>query len=176
MQRQYTATAYIISEEKTLLIYHRKFEKWLPPGGHIDPNELPCEAAKREVLEETGLEVELFTDEHLWVERSNAKSLPRPYMCLLEEIPAHGIQPAHQHIDFIYLARPIGGEEKVNEIETGGMHWFTLDEVDLLTSDIEIFSETRETIHSIFKNINSDKPLDFALEETRSGIECGDSL
>jgi ADP-ribose pyrophosphatase YjhB (NUDIX family) len=168
MQRQYTATAYIISEERTLLIYHRKLEKWLPPGGHIDPNELPSEAAKREVLEETGLEVELFTDEHLWVERWNANSLPRPYMCLLEEIPAYGTQLAHQHIDFIYLARPIGGEEKINETETGGMRWFTLEEVDLLTSDIEIFSETRETIHSIFKDMRSDKALNFALEETRS--------
>ncbi|MBA3604053.1 MAG: NUDIX domain-containing protein [Parachlamydiaceae bacterium] len=154
MERQYTATAYIISQERTLLIYHRKLQKWLPPGGHIDANELPSEAAKREVVEETGLEVELFTDEHIWVERLNANSLPRPYMCLLEEIPAHGIQVAHQHIDFIYLARPIGGEEKVNETETVGMRWFTLEEVELLIDDIEVFSETKETIHSIFEKLN----------------------
>ncbi len=155
MERQYTSTAYIISEERILLIYHRKFRKWLPPGGHIDPNELPSEAAKREVLEETGLEVELFSDEHIWVERSNANSLPRPYMCLLEEIPAHGTQVAHQHIDFIYLARPTGGEEKINETEIGGMRWFTLEEVELLIDDAEIFTETKKTIDSIFKKMNS---------------------
>jgi 8-oxo-dGTP pyrophosphatase MutT (NUDIX family) len=34
---------------------------WLPPGGHIDPHELPHDAAVREVHEETGLAVALRT-------------------------------------------------------------------------------------------------------------------
>jgi 8-oxo-dGTP pyrophosphatase MutT (NUDIX family) len=155
MERQYTATSYIISEERVLLIFHRKFQKWLPPGGHVDPNELPSEAAIREVLEETGLEVELFSDEHLWVEQSNAVSLPRPFMCLLEEIPAFGSALPHQHIDFVYLARPIGGKECLNEIEIGEMRWFTLEEVALLEDNTEVFPETKEAIHSIFIKLNA---------------------
>lgn len=166
MQRQFTATAYIILNQKTLLIYHRKLQKWLPPGGHMDTNEIPSEAAKREVLEETGLEVEIFSDEHIWIDRWNATTLPRPYLCLLEEIPAHGMQEAHQHIDFIYLAKPIGGREKVNEIEIGAMRWWTLQEIESLADDIEIFSETKEVIRSIFKKLNSEKALDSALRET----------
>lgn len=150
MERQFTATAYIISDECTLLIYHRKLQKWLPPGGHMDPNEIPSEAAKREVFEETGLEVHLLTDEHIWVERWNANSFPRPYLCLLEEIPAHGTQPAHQHIDFIYVAKPIGGQEKLNTDETEGLRWFTLPEIEALKDDVEIFAETKTVIQSIF--------------------------
>jgi 8-oxo-dGTP pyrophosphatase MutT (NUDIX family) len=39
------------------MLKHKKLGKWLPPGGHIEPNELPDDAACREVLEETGLKV-----------------------------------------------------------------------------------------------------------------------
>ena len=46
-------------EGKVLLHLHRKLGMWLPPGGHIEKDELPDEAAVREVLEETGVKVEL---------------------------------------------------------------------------------------------------------------------
>jgi 8-oxo-dGTP pyrophosphatase MutT (NUDIX family) len=40
-----------------LLHLHRKLGMWLPPGGHIERDELPDDAAVREVFEETGLRV-----------------------------------------------------------------------------------------------------------------------
>ena len=149
MQKHFTATVYIIKEGKVLLIHHRKFNKWLPPGGHIDENETPTDAACREAEEETGLKIELISQENIWIEHSNAKSLKRPYMCLLEEIPAHGGKPAHQHIDFIYLGRPIGGKEAACHREIGNMGWFTLNEVKALKVDDEIFKETQESIQAI---------------------------
>jgi 8-oxo-dGTP pyrophosphatase MutT (NUDIX family) len=151
MQRQLTATTYIVSQQRVLLIFHRKLKKWLPPGGHIDPNEIPSEAAKREAFEETGIEIELISDEHVWVDQWNAKSLPRPFLCLLEEIPAHGNQEAHQHIDLIYLSKPIGGTETINAVETDGLRWFTLEDVEALQCDTEIFLETQEVIRTIFE-------------------------
>jgi 8-oxo-dGTP pyrophosphatase MutT (NUDIX family) len=151
MERQFTATVYIIENEKVLLIYHRKMNKWLPPGGHMHPNEIPPEAALREASEETGLDVELINDEHIWVDRWNARSFARPYMCLLEEIPAHKDQPAHQHVDMIYLARPVGGKETENHIETDGLRWFSLPEIEKLHPDDEIFVETQQVLRKILK-------------------------
>lgn len=150
MLRQFTAGAYILSEGRVLLIFHHKIQKWLPPGGHVEPNEMPCETAKREAFEETGIEIEIFSDEHIWIERWNANSFPRPFLCLLEEIPAYKDQPAHQHVDYIYLAKPVGGFENPNLKEVGGLRWFSLDEVELLTNDEEIFEETKKVIRSIF--------------------------
>jgi 8-oxo-dGTP pyrophosphatase MutT (NUDIX family) len=150
MQRQFTATVYILDEEKVLLIFHRKLKKWLPPGGHLEEGELPAEGAIREAKEETGLDIELILDEHCWIDSWNAKSFPRPYLCLLEEIPAHGDTPSHQHMDMIYLARPIGGLMCQNLQETEGLRWFSLQEVEALISDVDIFEETKQVIGKIY--------------------------
>lgn len=157
MQRQFTASVYIYDKQRVLLIYHRKLQKWLSVGGHLDPNELPSEAAVREALEETGIEVELLTDEHVWVECWNAKSIPRPFLCMLEEIPAYGDQPAHQHIDYIYLARAVGGQEKANLEEVAGLHWFSMEEIEALADDEEIFAESKKVIKSIFNYLANEE-------------------
>jgi 8-oxo-dGTP pyrophosphatase MutT (NUDIX family) len=147
-ERQFTATAYVIQHSKVLLIPHPKLKKWLPAGGHLEANETPAQAALREVYEETGLVVEIIKEEHLWIDRWNAKSLERPYMCLLENIPPHGCFGFHQHIDFIYVAKPIGGVLKDEA------RWFSLEEIYLLESDVEIFEETKLTIEQILNQFS----------------------
>ena len=57
--RHFTVAVFVVHEGRVLLHYHRKLGKWLPPGGHIEQNELPDEAAVREVVEETGIRARL---------------------------------------------------------------------------------------------------------------------
>lgn len=42
-----------------LLVRHRGTGKWVTPGGAVEPDEDPAAAARREMLEETGCDVEL---------------------------------------------------------------------------------------------------------------------
>jgi len=149
MEKQFTTTVYIIKEDTVLLIFHRKLKKWLPPGGHIDPNETPPYAAIREALEETGLEIEIIPQENIWVERFNATSFLRPYLCLLEEIPEHNGIAKHQHMDFVYLGRQIGGSLIQNKLEIEDIKWFTQEEVTFLESDVDIFLDTKQIIKKI---------------------------
>ena len=149
MKRQFTATVYIKKDEQVLLIYHKKLRKWLPPGGHIDPNELPTDAAVREAKEETGLHVMLESQDNLTINEANAVSLARPFLCLLEEIPPHGTEPAHQHIDMVYIGRPIGGEVIHNRDETDGIRWFTREDIHELSPEVDIFNETIQTIEKV---------------------------
>ena len=44
MTREWSVATFVVHQERVLLLYHRQLQKWLPPGGHIEPNELPCEA------------------------------------------------------------------------------------------------------------------------------------
>ena len=37
-----------------------KVKAWLPPGGHIENNETPVEAVKRETFEEAGIHIKLY--------------------------------------------------------------------------------------------------------------------
>lgn len=51
-------------KKKILMIYHATHEQWFCPGGHIESDAHPADAAQREVLEETGVKADFVLDEH----------------------------------------------------------------------------------------------------------------
>ncbi|EYF06849.1 NUDIX domain-containing protein [Chondromyces apiculatus] len=55
-RRAFSVAIYPRHQGRVLLIHHRRLGIWLPPGGELLPGETPLEAARRELLEETGLE------------------------------------------------------------------------------------------------------------------------
>lgn len=130
--RDFTVATFVLHEGKVLLLWHRKLSMWLPPGGHIDPHELPDEAAVREVREETGLEVVLLS-QPVMPQIPGPLQLARP-----EGIQLEDISPGHQHIDLIYFAqpkdpsavRPVANEEvdRVGWYGRGDLHRIPLTE------------------------------------------------
>jgi ADP-ribose pyrophosphatase YjhB (NUDIX family) len=124
--RDFTATTFVVQDGRTLLLFHRKIQEWFPPGGHIHQDELPCDAAVREVQEESGLEVKLLATS---CSMGTVTVLSKPECILLEQIT-----PDHQHIDLIYFARVVGGELKVAESEAEGHRWCS--PADLEAGDI----------------------------------------
>ncbi len=127
--RHFTATTFVVYQNKTLLHLHRSLKMWLAPGGHIDRDELPHEAAVREVREETGLTVDLIY-ENPEINSPNASEIPRPRHLLLENI-----NPFHQHIDMIYFARAGSFEVTPDPGESLELRWFS--EADLTEKEIE---------------------------------------
>lgn len=140
--REFTATVYVFNQNKVLLHKHKKLGKWLPPGGHIEPNETPPEAARREVLEETGLEITFIEQENLRVSAYNAQSFQRPFLCLLEKIPKSKDQIEHEHMDLIFLARA----DQIKE-DLMGFQWFLYEELE----NLDIFPDTAEVLSLLLK-------------------------
>ncbi len=55
MRRAFSIAVYPRLGDRVLLIKHKRLGTWLPPGGELDQDETPLEAAARELREETGL-------------------------------------------------------------------------------------------------------------------------
>ena len=122
--RHFTATAFVVQDDATLLHWHGKLGIWLPPGGHVEENEDPVQAVLREVGEETGVRVEAVpTSGTDGVLAYPVQVLP-PLTILIEDIndPVDGF---HQHIDFIYVCRPVVPVTTLPE----GWRWVTEEEL-----------------------------------------------
>jgi 8-oxo-dGTP pyrophosphatase MutT (NUDIX family) len=51
-----TGSAIVLDADGRVLLHrHKRLGRWLQPGGHLDPGELPWQAAVRETWEETGV-------------------------------------------------------------------------------------------------------------------------
>ncbi len=158
MDRHFTATAFIVDGRgRTLLLWHKRLKRWMPPGGHVDPNETPEDAARRECKEETNLDVEIVgeSQEDLFHDDdSEGRMLAKPIALLLESIPAcpERNEPEHEHMDFLYIARPLDESQvvTVQETESAKMRWFTRDEVATLQDD-QIFANVRTYILKILE-------------------------
>jgi 8-oxo-dGTP pyrophosphatase MutT (NUDIX family) len=148
--RQFTASVVVISTEhipRVLLVHHKKFNVWMQPGGHIERDEAPYQAAVREVFEETGLNIE----EHLQPgERIDdyAFLLPSPRWVMEQKIPPHGGQPLHYHLDNLFVVKIPWQEPVVAEQESHGIGWFTLEE----TKSLDMFENTRFLVRSVLQN------------------------
>jgi 8-oxo-dGTP pyrophosphatase MutT (NUDIX family) len=106
VQRHFTVTGFVSQDGRTALHWH-KFGMWLPPGGHIEPNEDPVQAVLREVREETGLEVEIVLTSPLYAYRQPGQ-LPAPATIGVYDIASDGsLKEPHQHIDLVYFTRPL---------------------------------------------------------------------
>ena len=123
----YTASVFIVHDNKVLLHMHKKFGIWLQPGGHIELDEDPVQAVMREAKEETGLDIELVgtIPERLDTKFGSRELIPPRFLnrMFFDETRTH------EHIDFVYFARARSGEAKPEE-SGGEVRWFTKEELE----------------------------------------------
>jgi 8-oxo-dGTP pyrophosphatase MutT (NUDIX family) len=96
----FTVAIFVVHDGRVLVIHHRKLDKWLPLGGHIELDEDPEQAALREAKEESGLDVELLG------ERPPTTSPGTRALIAPRFLDIHRISDTHEHIGMIYWARP----------------------------------------------------------------------
>lgn len=137
----FTASVLIVFKNKVLLHKHKKLGIWLQPGGHIELNEDPNEAALREAKEETGLDVELVGKTTVYDSSFGARDLIVPKFLNRHY---YGVDRTHEHIDLTYFAR--SKSEKVqHEIPGEEIRWFTKEDIE--RNDEGILEEIR--VHAL---------------------------
>ena len=122
----FTVAIFVVLNSRVLLIHHRKLDKWLPLGGHIELEEDPEQAALREAREESGLEVDLIGERPPTTE-PGTRALIAPRF-----LDIHRITETHEHIGMIYWARPRNGRLTLAELEHHDLRWCSAAELDAL--------------------------------------------
>jgi 8-oxo-dGTP pyrophosphatase MutT (NUDIX family) len=116
MPGHFTASCYIVDGDGRLLLHHhRRLDRWLQMGGHVEADEWPELAALREGAEESGL-------------RDLAPVSEGIFDLDIHPIPAAKGEPDHAHFDIRYLARTCSPESAVaDRAESNALAWVTLD-------------------------------------------------
>ncbi len=99
----FTASGLVIEQGHILLVNHKRIGAWVPPGGHIEPDELPEETVVREVLEETGLSVAVISPRWAANDDPDAFFLAQPLF--MQAVLAVEKGERFYHVDMAYLCR-----------------------------------------------------------------------
>lgn len=107
-----TGTGLVLSPDggRLLLVHHRRLDRWLLPGGHVEPGDGAIwDTLRREVIEETGAVLAIG---------------PAPRLVSLDvhSIPARGAEPYHLHHDLVFLFRATDDRVAVSE-ESRAVAW-----------------------------------------------------
>jgi 8-oxo-dGTP pyrophosphatase MutT (NUDIX family) len=124
-----TASLFIVDPgtQQLLLHHHRRLDRWLQMGGHLEPGELPAVAALREGREESGLDDLVLVSADIF------------------DVDVHGIpagkgEPDHSHFDVRYVARTLKPQAiAMDEAESRDLAWVDFDRA------IELMNEEAST-------------------------------
>lgn len=114
-----TCTGFVLAPdcERLLLVHHRRLDRWLLPGGHVEPSDPEIwDAASREIIEETGVALV-------------PRSTPLVAGMDVHGIPSNGREPYHLHHDLLFAFRAAGDEIRCSP-ESRAVAWCTPAEFD----------------------------------------------
>lgn len=144
-----TASAWVVNEEhtKVLMVYHNLYDSWSWLGGHADGEEDLLKVAKKEVQEESGLELmsQLTSD-----------------IFSLEILPVNGhvkkgqYISSHLHLNVTYFLEADEMQAgRIKEDENSNVGWFSLDEAIEKSSEPwfkeRIYSKLNEKLKALEK-------------------------
>jgi len=131
-----TASCWILnpSADAILLLHHRKLDRWLQPGGHIeDCDNSWLEAALREAREETGIESFQLLQEGI-------------FDFDIHTIPARGDIPEHKHFDARFLLQAQQTNLNLSE-ESNDLQWFSPDKAASVIGGDPVMDRMLEKTH-----------------------------
>lgn len=134
----FTASALVFSRDlsRLVLTHHRKLDIWIQLGGHADGEaDLPT-AARREAVEESG--IEQITAAH-----------DRIVDVDIHPIPAHGREGAHEHYDIRYAFVADHEAPLIVSDESHDLAWVTVEQLAEFSEEESLHRAVRKALREI---------------------------
>lgn len=176
-QHDMTVSAYIVRldgpEPRCLVHMHRKIDRLMQVGGHIELTQTPWQAMVAELREESGYELyelELLQPVAVPPQVSDGVVHPVPFL-----VNTHAVGNEHYHSDlcygFIAAAAP-GTEPEAGE--SADMRWLTLSELRQLASNGVALQDVADIYAFLLDKRTAHYPVDpslYPLDKPAAGIE-----
>lgn len=119
-----TGSSWLLNKagDKTLLMHHKKLDKWLQLGGHADGDSDILAVAIKEAQEESGI-------------TSIEPVMSTIFDIDIHKIPAHGAIKEHFHYDVRFLLKVTGDEDISINGESNELRWIGKNRKELLSSE-----------------------------------------
>lgn len=145
MAYRYFASGYLVKDNKVLLVHHKKFDKWTPPGGHMEENETPDQTLIREWKEELNLDIVIIpAHESAFSGDANATPIPMPFYIDLER---EGFEVPHiGHFFYVKLK----DDTQVMDVLKSELHdaqWFSKEDLVTLPTFDQVRALAKYTIN-----------------------------
>ncbi len=183
-QHDMTTSAYILLQEdgvwKCLVHFHKKVEKLMQVGGHIELNETPWQAIAHELSEESGYRLdELDVLQHTADRVQSSRNVAHPVPVLMN---THNVGDEHFHSDlcfgFVAKVRPT---HTVEEGESTDLRWLTMDELEARANEGTALSDVAHMYRFILDHLETyarvpatsfslEKPGDAGMVYIRGGV------
>jgi len=120
--QEFVSTVYVVDNDKALLTWNRKCSNWVPIGGHIDTNQLPCFSVIREAKEESNLDIELVS-----LNKKSSDNIAQPVSLHLDHV-----KEDHKHINLTYFAKVKKESPECLKIDDEGkeLRWFSKEDLE----------------------------------------------
>ena len=119
MHKHDGAAGYIFNNDELLLIHHVKLDLWIPPGGHVEPGEIPHETVIRECGEELDLDVLVLDTKDVPVVDAVKQNCPVPFY-----VNVHNVGD-HNHLGFYYVCIALNPDHiRPDGMEVDNFRWY----------------------------------------------------
>lgn len=128
-------------KKNLLLVDHKKALLWLPPGGHVEPDEHPNNTAHRELEEELNIQLPLLQETPIFLTVTETVGTTAGHI----DVSLWYVFKADSSINYLY------DQSEFNEIK-----WFPLDKLPLERTDPHMLRFCNKLIQalSIFKQLD----------------------
>lgn len=153
-QHDVTVSAWLFrgeAEQEVFVHMHRKMQKYMEIGGHMELDETPWQTIAREMAEEAGYELsnlELYQPDYMPLTLSRTVVHPVPSLMVTYQ-PV----PGHYHTDITYVFHEISEASNVPQKgESQDLRWMTFSELERGMREGSVLSDVAE-IYGALQNI-----------------------